>query len=53
MQDTAEARAEYLQREVAASGGARDSLDAKLFSTLREQAKRVGALELDKDGPAY
>ena len=53
MQDTAEARAEYLQREVAASGGARDSLDAKLFGTLREQAKRVGALELDKDGPAY
>ena len=53
MQDTAEVRAEFLQREVAASGGARDSLDAKLFGTLREQAKRVGALELDKDGPAY
>ena len=53
MEDTAAARAEFLQREVAASGGARDSLDAKLFGTLRAQAKRVGAIELDKDGPAY
>ncbi len=53
MQDAAEARAEFLKRKVAASGGARDSLDAKLFGTLREQAKRVGAMELDKDGPAY
>ena len=53
MQDAAEERAEFLKHKVAAAGGARDSLDAKLFGTLREQAKRVGSLELDKDGPAY
>ena len=46
-------RGEYLKQKVAESGGAADSLDAKLFGTLREQAKRVGGLELDKDGPAY
>ncbi len=49
----AAARAEYLQEKVAAAGGSRDSLDAKLFTTLRAQAKRVGAMELDKEGPAY
>ena len=49
----AERRNAYLKDKVAQSGGATDSLDAKLFGTLREQAKRVGGLELDKDGPAY
>lgn len=49
----AEQRSTYLKQKVAESGGARDSLDAKLFGTLREQAKREGGLELDKDGPAY
>ncbi len=49
----ADKRSAYLKEKVAESGGASDSLDAKLFGTLREQAKRVGGMELDKDGPAY
>jgi Mg-chelatase subunit ChlD len=53
MQEAASARADFLKRKVAETGGAADSLDAKLFDTLRAQAKRVGAMELDKDGPAY
>ncbi len=53
IQGAADARSDFLKRKVAASGGAADSLDAKLFGTLRAQAKRVGAMELDKDGPAY
>jgi Mg-chelatase subunit ChlD len=53
IEQAAAARADYLQEKVAAAGGARDSLDAKLFTTLRAQAKRVGAMELDKEGPAY
>ena len=53
MQAAADQRADYLKHKVAESGGAAASLDAKLFGTLRSQAKRVGALELEKDGPAY
>lgn len=49
----ADKRAEYLKQKVTESGGAAESLDAKLFGTLRSQAKRVGGMELDKDGPAY
>jgi Mg-chelatase subunit ChlD len=51
--EAAEKRNAYLRQKVAEAGGAKDSLDAKLFGTLREQAKRVGGMELDKDGPAY
>ena len=53
LSEAAEKRSGYLKQKVAESGGATDSLDAKLFGTLREQAKRVGGMELDKDGPAY
>ncbi len=53
MQDVVAQRNAYLAEQVAAAGGAKDSLDAKLFGTLRKQAKEVGALELDKAGPAY
>jgi len=53
MQVAAEQRAAFLKQKVAEAGGAEESLDAKLFGTLRAQAKRVGAMELDKDGPAY
>jgi len=35
-------RAEYLKKKVAAEGGARDSLDDKLFATVREQAASAG-----------
>lgn len=53
MQAVAARRDAYLKDKVAQAGGAADSLDAKLYGTLRAQAKRSGALELDKDGPAY
>lgn len=53
MQEVVAQRNAYLEEQVAAAGGARDSLDAKLFGTLRKQAKDAGALELDKAGPAY
>lgn len=53
MADVAAKRDAWLGEQVAKSGGASDTLDAKLFGTLRKQAKRDGAMELDKSGPAY
>jgi uncharacterized protein YegL len=49
---TAAKRAAYLRNEVAARGGAEDSLDHKLFDAVREQAGALG-LRYSSDAPAY
>lgn len=45
-------RADYLKKKLEAEGGAEDSLDHKIFSTVRQQAAGVG-LSYDKAAPAY
>ena len=45
-------RADYLRQKVAESGGARDSLDVKMYEAVREQAKDKG-LRYEADAPAY
>ena len=45
-------RSAYLDRKVKEAGGARDSLDDKIFRAVREQAGKVG-LTYEGDTPAY
>ncbi len=52
IQELTARRADYLEKKVEAAGGAKDSLDHKLFSTLREQAAGVG-LSYDEAAPVY
>jgi len=52
IRDLAEQRAGYLKRKVEEDEGARDSLDAKIYRTVREQAAAAG-LSYASDGPAY
>ncbi|UHD14489.1 vWA domain-containing protein [Thiocapsa bogorovii] len=42
----------YLKEQVAARGGAKDSLDHRLYDAIREQAGAKG-LRYEGDGPAY
>jgi Mg-chelatase subunit ChlD len=51
MRELAEEREAFLEQEVEAAGGARDSLDQKLYDTISRQAVTAG-LEYE-DGPAY
>jgi hypothetical protein len=45
-------RADYLDKKVEEAGGARDSLDDKIYRAVREQAGRLG-LSYEADAPAY
>lgn len=45
-------RAEHLKQQLEASGGAKDSLDEKLYGAIREQAAAVG-LSYGAAAPAY
>jgi uncharacterized protein YegL len=45
-------RAAYLEKKVEEAGGARDSLDDKIYRAVREQAGRIG-LTYEADAPAY
>jgi hypothetical protein len=45
-------RAEFLARKVAENGGAKDSLDEKIYGAVREQAAAKG-LRYEADAPAY
>ena len=45
-------RDEYLKRQVAERGGAKDSLDDKIYGAVREQAAAKG-LKYEADAPAY
>ena len=47
-----EKRSTYLDRKVKEAGGARDSLDDKIYRAVREQAGRLG-LTYEADAPAY
>lgn len=51
--EAAKKRAQYLKDEVAASGGAKSSLDQQLFSAFRIQAEKKGLRFDEKDAPAY
>ena len=48
----AEKRENYLRKKVAADGGARDSLDAKIYSSITAQAKEKGLI-YDEDSAKY
>ncbi len=45
-------RSAYLQKKVKEAGGARDSLDNKIYRAVREQAGRLG-MSYEADTPAY
>ena len=45
-------REEYLKKKVEAEGGAKSSLDHKIYDAVRAQAKAKG-LSYEKDAPAY
>jgi hypothetical protein len=47
-----EERSVYLHKKVAEAGGARDSLDDKIYRAVREQAGRLG-MTYEADAPAY
>ncbi len=48
----AKQRNQYLKKEVSKRGGVKDSFDAKIFSTIRDQAKQKGLI-YDKDSASY
>ncbi|AGA90899.1 hypothetical protein Thimo_2149 [Thioflavicoccus mobilis 8321] len=52
IQELTRQRAEYLEVQVEAKGGVEDSLDHKIFSTVREQASEKG-LKYDDAVPVY
>jgi Mg-chelatase subunit ChlD len=50
--DLSEKRADFLKKKVEEAGGARDSLDEKIYSAVREQAGKAG-LRYEADAAAY
>jgi Mg-chelatase subunit ChlD len=50
--ELAEKRSSYLKKKVKESGGAKDSLDEKIYSAVREQAGKLG-MAYEADAPAY
>jgi Mg-chelatase subunit ChlD len=46
-------RSEYLKKEVAKAGGAKDSLDARVYGAVREQAKAKGLRYDEAAAPEY
>jgi Mg-chelatase subunit ChlD len=52
IQELAEQRSAYLKQKVEALGGARDSLDHKIYTAVREQAGKKG-LHYRADAPEY
>lgn len=49
----AKERSQYLRKEVAQAGGARDSLDAKVYGAIREQSKAKGLRYDEASAPEY
>lgn len=49
----AQERSEYLRKEVAKAGGAKDSLDAKVYGAVREQARTKGLRYGEAAAPEY
>jgi hypothetical protein len=52
IKDLANERSRYLRAQVEAAGGAADSLDRKLYETVKGQASQAG-LEYSGEGPEY
>ena len=52
VQELAKQRSAYLEKKVDELGGARDSLDHKIYSAVREQAGKLG-LHYEADAPDY
>jgi hypothetical protein len=52
IEETAAQRARYLKEQVEAAGGAKDSLDHQVWSTVRTQGAKAG-LSYDAAGPKY
>ena len=52
IRDLAGRRAEHLAKQIAKAGGAKASLDDKLFDAVKEQAGGVG-LRYEADAPSY
>lgn len=52
IKDLVDQRSVYLKKEVDELGGAKNSLDDKIYSAVREQAGKLG-LRYDADTPAY
>jgi Mg-chelatase subunit ChlD len=52
IEDLARQRSDYIAKEVEKAGGKKDSLDAKLFGSVRKQAEGKG-LRYDASGLAY
>ena len=52
VKDLAEQRAGYLKGQVKAAGGAKESLDHQLWSTVRKQGTEAG-LSYEASGPSY
>lgn len=52
IEELARRRSDYIAKEVAKAGGKKDSLDDKLFGSVRKQAEGKG-LRYDAAGPAY
>lgn len=52
IKELAEQRGDYLKKQVEALGGAKGSLDAKVYGAVREQAGEKG-LRYEKNAPAY
>jgi len=52
VQELAKQRSAYLEKKVDELGGARDSLDHKIYSAVREQAGKLG-LHYESDAPDY
>ena len=52
IRELAKERSAYMDKKVEEAGGARDSLDDKIYRTVREQAGKLG-LTYEADAPAY
>lgn len=52
LRDLSESRSAYLAKKVDEDGGAKDSLDQKLYDAVKEQAGKAAGIEYE-DGPAY
>jgi hypothetical protein len=52
MQALADQRQKFIEKKLKAEGGAKESLDEKIFSAVREQAEGKG-LKYDDDAVAY
>lgn len=51
--ELARERSEYLRKEIAKAGGAKDSLDARVYGAVREQAKTKGLKYDEAAAPEY